>query len=166
MSNKIEDIYAPIGELIVSFQSLEMHVNLLLIDLLGQDYDSGFCLTSEMSFARLVVSLKSVSEVRIKNAALVQEICDLAGKIKICDDNRNKITHSIFAPSSDGKLMRAKITAKQKNGLQKAIHEVSVQEIAEYTKQIKDTTTQVSTLAHKLKALGIIRSGFFGRKET
>jgi hypothetical protein len=160
MSAKLEDIYEPIGKLVVRFQNLELFMNLLLIDLLKQDYDTGFCVTSEMSFSRLVASLVSVAEVRIKDVTLVEEMRKVAGQLNICEDARNKVLHSRYASSNDGKPKRAKITAKQRNGLKKSIYDASVQEICEYIKQIEDATMQIDSLGCKLKAQGMISSAY------
>jgi len=158
---QLEDIYEPIGKLVVRFQNLELFMNLLLIDLLKQDYDTGFCITSEMSFSRLVASLVTVAEVRIKDVTLVDEMRKVAGLLNTCEGARNKVIHSRYALSNDGKPKRAKITAKQRNGLRKAIHDVTVQEICEHIKEVEVATMQIDALGCKLKARGIISSAYF-----
>jgi hypothetical protein len=160
MSTKLEEIYEPIGKLVVRFQFLEMLLNFLLIDLLKQDYDAGFCITSEMSFSRLVASLVTISEVRIKDVSLIEEIRKVAGQLKICEEGRNKVIHSNYGITKDG-IMRIKTTAKQRSGLKKSIYDITIQEIVDHIKEIEDANKQLREVGHKLHTRGIISSYYF-----
>ncbi len=77
MSKSIEQIYAPIGELVVKFQELELLVSALVIELSKMDYNVGLCITSETSFSRIVAALSSLSKVRITESSIIDAIIKL-----------------------------------------------------------------------------------------
>ena len=157
----IDDLYAPIGKFTVRFQSLELMASALLIELLRLDYDSGLCLTAEMSFTRIVAALVSISQGRISDETLVEDIRALARRLSVCEEKRNSTLHSMFMEVG-GELKRAKITAKQSKGLQKIMHDTSVKEVEAHTEEVDVTIRSLLSIAQRLQALGLVSNQFFG----
>jgi hypothetical protein len=157
---KTDEIYEPIGRLVVKFQLLEFLVSALTIELMKQDWDTGFCLTSEMSFSRLVAALVAVSDVRLPDPQTRDEVRTCAGQLTFCEEGRNKIIHSMYFESG-GELKRAKISAKRGRGLQKTFYDTSPKEVEDHIKRIDETNKQFMQLVRKLKAQGFVTDGFF-----
>jgi hypothetical protein len=155
-----DKLYKSIGELVIKFQELELLVNFLLLELMNQDFDTGLCLTSEMSFSRIVTALVAVAAVRLKDPALVEEVRTCAGYLNQCEGERNKIVHSLYF-SYNGALSRAKITAKRREGLRKMFYETSHDEIEREVERIKEANKHLMKVVKKLQAHGTVSNRFF-----
>jgi hypothetical protein len=160
MSEPIEDVYALIGETVVKFQELELLVSALVIELMKVDYDTGFCITSETSFSRLVTALSSISKVTVQETDLVDEIGILVKRLNESEQSRNTIIHSLYLVV-DGRLRRAKTTAKQRKGLEKWLYHTSTEEIKNSIEGIAETKKALLQLVNRLKAKGLVSDVFF-----
>ena len=161
MSESIEEIYSCIGELVVKFQELELLVSALVIELLRADYDVGMCITSETSFSRLVAALSSISKLRIRESDLLADIDRLAKRLNESEQNRNSIVHSLYLVAG-GKRKRAKITAKQRKGLERSMYDISVEEIKGDIEGIAEVKGSLLQLVKKLKTKRLVSDVFFG----
>ncbi|HEY1717916.1 MAG TPA: hypothetical protein VGH42_06430 [Verrucomicrobiae bacterium] len=158
---KVEDAYEPIGKFVVKFQSLELITSILLIELINQDYDVGWCIVSEMSFARVVAGLVSVGKLRIKDQKLLEELHRLALQLNECENKRNTILHSGYFEMA-GEVKRFKVTAKQRAGLKKIFFDAcGIQEIIANTNFIDQTNKLVVNFVKKLQTHGLVSKVFF-----
>lgn len=146
--------------MVVRFQELEFMASSLLIELLRLDFDVGFCVTAEMSFQRLMAALVSTADLRLAGSPIRDEVRSLAVELSACEEKRNTIVHSMFIVAEE-ELKRVKVTAKQKSGLRKVIHETSVQEVEFHIDCVDNAKRSLMAIVKKLQEQGVVSHAVF-----
>ena len=116
----MKDVRISIGEIVMNFSALELHLSGMVIRLLGEDTKLGAVITSEMSFQNLIRAFDGITKLKYaENSGERIEALEIIGECTIAEENRNKIIHSIYTNNDTvpGKIVRMKITAKRNKGL-------------------------------------------------
>lgn len=159
----MDNLYLRIGKTVVLFQKLELCVNGLLVELLKVSWDKGLCLTSEMSFSKLVAALKSVSHVGIKPGDILDDINQLCSELNVCEQLRNNIIHSCYSKGNNegNNYAKSRMSAKQRKGLDKRIEFISAEKIDEAIDTIDETTKHLLKIVSELKKHKVVTDEFF-----
>ncbi|MBN2563683.1 MAG: hypothetical protein JXQ75_22425 [Phycisphaerae bacterium] len=148
---KIEECYAPIGEMIVKFQEIEMSFSMLLASILKIDPNTSMALSSGLSFRKRLDVLASILPFTVGDKSLCDEGHEIIKDLGICEEHRNRIVHSTWLGSSDDtKVYRHKPSVSRTKGLQGGIEEASIEEIKAATQLISEAHRKLYRYGHKL----------------
>src|SRR5258708_23709529 len=115
-----DDQLKAFGGITVNFAYLEFLAGIFMGGLLGPDMSSGYIVASQLSFGRTLVVIESLMRSKCADQALVEECCAHLKTMGAAEQERNKITHSIWVirdDSSNPVLTRLKVAARAKQGL-------------------------------------------------
>jgi hypothetical protein len=157
---KMQELYLHVGNVVVSFQHLELMVAALLIELLKVSWDKGLSLTSEMSFSRLVAALKCVSHTGLKPSPILNRLDSFCVQLSRCEELRNSVVHAHYS-YHEGKFVKSKITAKQRKGLQKNMDFINSDAFADTIGAIENSVDQLMSIVRDLKNHRVISDSFF-----
>lgn len=143
-----EDMLTLIGDITVSFSTLEHKFQLIASDLISRtDNKLGLIITSELSFQRLRalnVSLYLHKYGEDENHGKFRELISKAAEL---ENKRNGIIHSIWISSGQpGVVVRSKTTAKEKKGLKHFHEEIGLPHLKEFLLNIKTLSHEVYSL--------------------
>lgn len=108
------ELLTQIGDVTVSFALLENQIQFLMSGLVGRPQRVGQILGSYLSFSNLraaAVSLYVDRHGEDEDFAVLKGLLALAGKI---EEERNRITHSVWGAGELGTAARLKVTAREK----------------------------------------------------
>ena len=122
----LEELPAIIGLISMKFSQLEASLDQTIIKMLQLDSDRGQIITAELSF-RVKVGMFSSLYQNLKERYYFNTFPDfeeqyfkeLIKALNKCEEQRNQVMHSTFVQDylTKSKIIRKKITAKQKDGL-------------------------------------------------
>ena len=127
-----EQLERLIGRICVQFGALEFFLAAYCSNMLSDDQNCGFIVTSECSFGRLVAMYKSMVFYRTDDEALRTRTDALAGRLMQAEQQRNTALHSLWMLSEPADLapfVRLKVTAKQRRGLDTQWQNTSVEDL-------------------------------------
>ena len=130
-----EELPAVIGLISMKFSYLEDTLSNTIIKMLQLDDDRGHIITAELSF-RVKVNVFASLYQKLKANFFFNAFPDfeeeyfkeLVIALNKCEEMRNQVLHSSFTQSylDKTKIIRTKVTAKQKSGLRKAKEETNI----------------------------------------
>lgn len=130
-----EELPAVIGLISMKFSQLEDTLSQTIIKMLQLDNERGQIMTAELSF-RVKVAIFSALYQNLKDKYFFNTFPDfddeyfkeLIKALNKCEAQRNQIMHSTFAQNylTNSKIMRKKVTAKQKDGLKIIVEETDI----------------------------------------
>lgn len=136
-----------IGDITVSFASLEMGIQTLIGSLINEHQRVGQIVTAELSFRNLralAISLYLERHGEDEDYDTLKELMKQSGDI---ESTRNNIVHSVWGAGKDkDHITRIKMTAKQRKGLDFKFEAVSVGDLDAIVKTIQQTTISIQKL--------------------
>ncbi len=132
---KPEELPAVIGLISMKFSYLEDALSNTIIKMLQLDDDRGHIITAELSFKVKVNVFASLYQ-KLKDNFFFntfpgfgdEYIKELVIALNKCEEMRNQVLHSSFTQNylDKTKIIRTKVTAKQKSGLRKTEEETNI----------------------------------------
>jgi len=139
-----DNLLTQIGDMTVSFASLEFHMQLMFVNLLKQSARIGHILASQLTFTRLRASLISLYKERYGEDTdfhLLKDLMVKAGKI---EEERNLITHSIWGRGeTSGSITRIKLTAREKRGFHAEYKQYDEKLFREFVANMQKLTEEI-----------------------
>jgi hypothetical protein len=128
-----------IGCTVICQSHIELQLSLLIMKLLGVEYQKGCALTAGMSFKNLCATLSSLVLQAVEETDdQYRRFKELMGKIQHFEELRNQVAHSVWAHGAgfgSERALRLKTTARQGKGVKHQSEEV---EIARLSKAIHE----------------------------
>ncbi len=144
-----------IGDITVSFASLELSIQILVGSLIREHQTIGQIITAELSFQNLRALTISLYKERHGKDADFDTLRDLMKRARQIEEKRNQITHSFWtAGKSADTITRVKATAKEAHGIRFQFHETSETDLAGIATDIKQLTEEVQAFL-----ISLIKSG-------
>lgn len=138
-----------IGRITVAFSELDSWLSSFIWALIGpfDEQHLGQIVTAELSFRQKIDLLAALFKYRCKDIAKQLELRALLTKIAELEQKRNTIQHSLWIRQSENaeEVIRLKITAKRKNGLIHSKKVVTVEQLDEIFKKLKEATSNLSS---------------------
>lgn len=139
-----DSLLARIGDVTVSFESLDMQVQLLAWLLLGdlEKQRIGRIITAELRFAARCDLVLNLYREQFDVPERFKELQALVGRARELEQQRNRITHSFWMlnqSAGEGGVRRIKVTAKGKRGLawdEEVVNEDNLTAVAEALRQL------------------------------
>ena len=120
-----ESIPGAIGEVIVSFESLDDQISTAIGFLLRRGDDVGRIVTAEVSFKAKVNLLGSLFRLERPKSSWMEQLNELCAACHQIEEHRNRVAHSKWSHAAEWPAMtRQKWTARAKQGLQHQTEEV------------------------------------------
>lgn len=94
-----EDGVARMGKCVVNFQRIDQTLNMCIGDLIGCSRKVGEIVTSEMSFREKVVVYSALCHHALRPNKLPDDLHDLVKRLHWAEQERNKISHSLWDAS-------------------------------------------------------------------
>ncbi|MBN3761162.1 hypothetical protein [Burkholderia sp. Ac-20365] len=141
-----------IGDITVSFTMLESVVQSLVHTLLGLKATKGQAVTAELSFKNLRALAASLYIERHGAGPKTVDFAKLIQRIRSVEEQRNQITHSVWAGNDAGQIVRIKTTAKEGRGVEMKHHEVTVSDLTKISTEIKRLASEVQSIRLRLAA--------------
>jgi len=127
-----------IGDITVSFAMLESVLQSLAHSLLGAEQRLGQIVTAELSFKALRALTISLYMQRNGEDAHLQSFRELIKRATDVEVKRNQIVHSLWGAGSDAtSITRIKTTAKERQGIRFHFENVTAEQLATFTGEIK-----------------------------
>ncbi len=146
-----------IGDITVSFASLENEIEFFIWALLESNHSIGQIITAELSFKKLRAVLVSLYKERYGENNNYKKLIDLMNRAGKIEEKRNQITHSLWGSAIDlrtGKdidiVARLKTTAKEKFGLRSIIETFTVSDLSKIARDIKKLAAEIQDFNHAL----------------
>ena len=156
MQDSAKNYFAPLGELVVRFNNLELLLGGFIASLAHLDSQKGLCITAEMSFSRKLDALKSLLEFCVQDEVSRSIIEELIKKMSACEQKRNTFIHSAWIPDiSNQTISRVKSSAKRKRGLQFGLHDASVEEIKLVNTELESVSGNLTRIWTDLQSANI-----------
>lgn len=138
-----EDILTQIGDITVSFATLELTLSMLVGSLIAEHQRIGQIITAELSFQglrALLVSLYLERHGKDDDYETLRSLNVRAGELEA---KRNQITHSIWgAGSAPGTVTRFKTTAKEKRGVHFDSKQMDITALKRIANEIKRVASE------------------------
>ncbi|MDX2196274.1 MAG: hypothetical protein NW207_07640 [Cytophagales bacterium] len=151
MKTSHEIIIENLGKLTLNFSTLELTVSAFVSKLISDDSKIGAIITSEMSFQNLLKAFSSLSQYKLNNHIEYTKIFKLINRIKVVEQERNKLVHSAYAISNiEDRILRIKITAKQYKGLNIINEEINIKNFKNIITKIHEITHEIILLYKKI----------------
>jgi hypothetical protein len=132
-----------IGDITVPFTMLEAVLQSLVHTLLGGKVSTGQAVTVELSFKNLRVLAASLWVDRFGKCEETVEFVKLMARIRNVEEQRNQVTHSVWAGNDDGQIVRVKTTAKEGRGGEMKHFPMSAADLNKIAAEIKRLATDV-----------------------
>ena len=136
-----EPLLTRIGDITVSFATLELQMQLLIDVLLVNEIRVTQIVTAELPFRALLPLATSLYRERHGEDADFDELREVLKRVEKVEQDRNLVMHSTWAIQDDGTIALAKTTARLKRGLHVRIEPMGaaeLKEIAEDVRQVGD----------------------------
>lgn len=141
-----------IGRITANFALLELMISNCIGSLLGTDGPTGQIVTAELSFSHLATLFSSLYRNRTSDPQAINELKNLLSLVAKAEEQRNKVTHSIWgADPAGGKLARLKTTAKRSSGLKYQVQEMTTEDLNEIADFISKVATDVTEFMGRLE---------------
>jgi hypothetical protein len=139
---------AAIGQIVVSFQSLEFELAAGIGSILGVNQKVQDVLTSELSYKKLVSVFGVMYRLHVGESS---EINLLTRKLFAVEEVRNQLIHSTWGGgwNAEAAVTRFKVSARNGKGHQVSIESYSVKDLTAITKWIRKITQVASGLIHR-----------------
>jgi hypothetical protein len=154
--NRKDRFLAALGLISVNFQCLEKHMEFFAWALIGEEQGVGQIVTSQLSFQRLCDLLVSLFRYRTEDSGLIQELEGLVKRASQVVGERDIATHSCWAGDLDLDILRVKVTAKRKTGLQHQYEHVDPDDLLTIAHSIKQVWEDMLMFIEKAKGAGVV----------
>ena len=136
-----------IGDITVSFAMLEAVLQGLVHTLLGTRLATAQTVTAELSFKGLRTLAASLWIERFGKAdAVTVDFLKLMARVRAVEENRNQVTHSLWAANDAGLIVRIKHTAKETRGLEMKFDQVTAADLGKLAVEIKRVASAVQAM--------------------
>jgi hypothetical protein len=147
MPHNLKDPYlTKIGDVVVSFALLELHLQTLATSLINEHQRVGQIICAELSLKNLRALISSLYLDRHGKDDHYDNVKDILSRVGGIEDIRNGIVHSIWAGSGEDHIHRIKMTAKQKNGLKFNFEKVSLDDLQNVINDINSVSIDINKL--------------------
>jgi len=154
-----EEIKQVLGDIVVSFNSLELLASATIWVLLGvgmQDQRVGKAITSELVFMPKINMLRRIINEKLP-ADMRKEFDSIYKDLDKCSNGRNKYIHSLWllGLGAGTKIldMRKEFTRTGRNNTEKAFLLVPIDELREFNNKVILTSTALSNYISRVEAL-------------
>lgn len=160
-----DDFLRGIGEVVVAFARVELSLQLFLSGLIGAGQPTGQAVASSMSTRGIRELLPALYSLRVKGRRLPAEdaaaLRAVLRRCAKCEDRRNDLLHSIWAPSGPASAAtRMKTTAKSKRGLTTASELVDVDQLQRDAAEMYEVASALNLLWVHLATKGVLTPQF------
>lgn len=132
------ELLVHIGDMTVSFALLEFQMQLIFITLVNESARIGHILACSLSFRSLRATIISLYRERHGTEAGYLQLRALMGKAARIEEERNQITHSIWAADkTTGSITRTKMTAQEKHGFRTHFKEYDAASLSDLANRIQ-----------------------------
>jgi hypothetical protein len=149
--------YESLGKLTVSFSHLELQLQFLFYLVSGKNSHVTEVITAQLSFQRLVVSVKELYLNLVTDETRQQNLSQVLGLALKLEGERNKFIHSIWmedrSPDATERALRTKITLDSKKGLRRQIEHVNVSTLETLAADILECSYAVEKITMDLYEL-------------
>jgi hypothetical protein len=140
-----------IGDMTVSFAILEFQMLSIFVVLVNQSARVGHILGSYLSFSNLRAALSSLYKERFGEDVLYSELKDLLAQAAQVEQERNMITHSLWAAGqTSSTITRHKVTAREKRGFKAEFKQYSKNDLSAFVESIRGLAGKFVDFYHKL----------------
>ena len=126
---------------------------------MSPDLSVGYIVASQMSFGRTLVVIESLMRSKCSEPTLIEECCAHLKTMGTLEQERNKITHSIWLARDDlanTVITRLKVTARKKKGLAYQTTDMTSDDLHSLADRIQKKSEEFTGFFGKCVQLGLI----------
>lgn len=150
-----DKVLAALGDVHVSFSSLEFFIQLLAWRFLGGHQRIGEAVCSELSFANLRVLVLNLYRAHYDEDADFEELKALMNGAGKLEERRNTFTHSRWLGAEGDTALRFKTTARAKGTNTQEVN-VSDADLRNFARELQEHTAAVRKFSIKLLSVATV----------